>query len=46
MFDQSYNDVIDVLDEIFYEKFHFHIIEPFSEIVTNAYAKGHLSKKK
>ena len=29
-FNQSYTDVIDVLEEIIFEKFNFHIIEAFS----------------
>jgi hypothetical protein len=34
------------LDEIVFSKLGLHILEPFSEITTNVYAKSVMSKKK
>ena len=45
-FDSSYTDVLNVLNEIIFEKLGMHILEPFSEITTNVYAKSLMSKKK
>lgn len=45
-FNGSYTDVLDILDEIIFDKLGFHILEPFSEVTTNVYAKSLLSKKK
>jgi hypothetical protein len=45
-FSESYADVLDVLDLILFEKLEFHILEPYTEVVTDVYAKPALYKKK